>query len=308
MKELKLVSFLILSAFLVNCSSGDSEPEPNSNPTPEIPDPPAVDPSPVQVSTFFNINAADALTLDDNGNLFATNYGTDIVYRITPDRNISTFASNQLGAAGMDFDSEGFLYLARYDVADIAKISPDGSEITQFAAAVPGPIAVEFDSQGNLFVNNNVNSAYTKIDPDGNKTRVTISSVNNSSLTLDDDDNIYISDYTTGIIHKVDAETGDQTVFANLPVTGGVGYITYSNDYFFATSLTDHQIFMIDMNGSVEVIAGQRGVTGTRNGSGDVATFHNPIGIVASSDGNTLFVAQNGGSGAIRMITGFRTD
>ncbi|MBV1922532.1 MAG: hypothetical protein KUG68_00735, partial [Flavobacteriaceae bacterium] len=64
-------------------------------------------------------------------------------------------------------------------------------------------------------------------------------------------------------------------------------------------------VYQIDSVGNAERIAGIPGVSGTTDGDGNTATFNRPIGIVASEDGKTLYVAQNGGDGAIRVLTGF---
>ena len=67
-------------------------------------------------------------------------------------------------------------------------------------------------------------------------------------------------------------------------------------------------IFMIDSKGRYEIIAGKQGVSGNLDGSLEEATFDRPNGIVASKDGKTLYVAQQGEEGAIRVITGFNNN
>lgn len=264
-----------------------------------------VQPSSVQVTTIATLNAADGLALDEFGNIFASNYNNDIVYKIDTDHNISTFISNQDGAAGITFDGQGFIYLARYESRDIVKISADGSSIEPYASGVAAPIGIAFDSDGNLFTNNNVNNSITKIDINGNKSVQSISINNNSSVAVDENNNKYVTDYNSGRIIKIDATTNQESVFTNLPISGGVGYIIYSNGNFYATAVTDQLIFKIDTNGQHEIIAGIQSKVGVKDGNGNVATFNRPIGIAASPDGKTLYVGQNGGSGAIRVITGF---
>ncbi len=260
------------------------------------------EPSKVEILTYASIDAGDGLEIDEDGNLYATNYNKHIVYKIDLDKKITTFASNQLGAAGMVFDGSGNLYVARYSSSQIGKISPDGNTITTYSNGVAAPIAVDFDSQGNLYTNNNVNNAITKIDVDGSKTIIAVGVFNNSSLTIDANDNIYVSDYESGLIKKVDATTNAETTFANLSNTG-VSFIIYSEGFFYATGIDDHVIYMIDGNGKFEIIAGVKGKSGSTDGNGDKATLTKPNAIVASSDGKTLYVAAGGD---IRVITGFR--
>lgn len=263
-------------------------------------------PSTVEVTTLAILKAADALALDSQGLLYAANYGQSKVYTIESDGSFSTFLSNQPGAAGITFDSVGNFYLARYESADIIKRDANTGSIEVFASSVAAPIALDFDSRQNLYTNNNVNNFITRISPEGNKEIIDVAVFNNSSLAIDEEDNIYVSDYASGVITKIDAATNAQSVFVNIPVvSGGIAFIIYSKAYFYATALADGTIYQIDKDGNVKLIAGISSVTGTTDGNGNTATFDQPIGIIASEDGNTLYVAQNGGSGAIRVITGF---
>ena len=99
------------------------------------------------------------------------------------------------------------------------------------------------------YTNNNYNNALTSINQNGVKNVLHTSSFNNSSLTIDDNDNIYVSDYNSGVIKKIDAQSQSESTFTNLPiVTGGVGFIIYSQGYFFASAIRDNVIYMIDEN------------------------------------------------------------
>ena len=308
----KAIILLLMLIPLISCSDSSSDPmevipvnpigDGGEDPTDPV-DPPSS--SSVQVATYAAIKAADGLAVDSNGNLFASSYGTSKVYKIDTNQAISVFIENQPGAAGIVFNDQNELCLARYNVSDIVKISDQGVLTTTIADGVLGTIALVFDTDGNLYTNNNVNSTVTKIDANGVKTIINHTLYNNSSVTLDTNNNMYVSDYDSGKIIKIDAQTNTVSSFVNLPINGGVGFIMYSNDYFYATALADNVIYKIDMQGVAEIIAGIEGVAGSVNGNGDVATFNTPNGIAVSADGNTLYVAQQGGSGAIRVITGF---
>ncbi|WP_223032227.1 DUF11 domain-containing protein [Hanstruepera marina] len=266
-------------------------------------------PSLVQVSTYAtSVFAGDGLAIDSSGNLYATNYWNDIVYKIDTNQSVTIFSNNHDGAAGMVLDSNDNIYLARYEAFDIVKLDSEGNTIEVVANEIAAPIAVDFDSNGNIYTNNNVNNAITKIDPQGNKTIIPVGIYNNSSLTIDDDDNIYVSDYNSGIIKKIDAITNQQSTFVNLPLNNGsgIGFIIYSDGYFYATSIGDNTVLMIDSDGTSEIIAGLQGVEGHTDGNGDVATLTSPNAIVASEDGRTLYIVS--GEGSVRKIEGFRED
>ncbi|WP_430411832.1 hypothetical protein [Kordia sp.] len=308
----KTVILIFISIPMLSCSDSSSDtidimsPNPDTGQNPTDPTDP-VDPptSSVQVTTLTSLKAADGLAIDSNDNLFAASYGTSKVYKIDANQAVSVFIENQPGAAGMIFNDQNELCLARYNVSDIVKISDQGVVTGTLVSNVPGTIALASDTNGNLYTNNNTIGTITKIDTSGNKTTINHTIINNSSVTLDGDNNIYVSDYESGKIIKIDAQTNTVSTFTNLPITGGIGFIIYSNGYFYATAITDNVIFKINMQGVATIIAGKKGVAGSVNGNGDVATFNTPNGIVTSTDGNTLYVAQHGGSGAIRVITGF---
>lgn len=84
---------------------------------------------------------------------------------------------------------------------------------------------------------------------------------------------------------------------------------TFSGDGYSAIDAVG-DIFLADTannevrcisGGSVFTIAGNWTATGEVNGTGDVATFHAPVGIAVTPDGQTVFVADQGGN-TIRII------
>ncbi len=261
----------------------------------------------IRVSTYAVIKAGDGLTIDLAGNLYAANFGQSKVYKIDNNAVVSAFISNQPGSAGMVFDDQGILNLANYNSAQIVRIDQSGNVLNVLASGVANPIALDFNSQGVLFTNNNYNNAITSISQAGVKNIIYTSTFNNSSLTLDENDNVYVSDYNSGVIKKIDSQTRSESTFTTLPiVNGGIGFIIYSHGYFFASAISDNVIYMIDEKGNYKKIAGTEGVSGKADGTGDVATFDKPNGMVTSADGKTLFVAQQGNHFGIRKITGYR--
>jgi len=264
----------------------------------------AKEPFAAQIQTIAILKAADALSLGTNGNLFASSYNNSTVFKIDQTNQVSTFVSSQNGAAGMAFDELGNMYLARYGLSDIAIINKEGNVVEVYADSVARAIAVDFDSKNNLYINNNYSNSITKISNDGNKNTIYTRLFNNSSLTVDDQDNVFVSDYDSGVITKIDSSNETETVFTTLPVSG-VGYIDFANGYIFASAHNDHVIFIIDSQGQATIIAGLIGEPGSTDGHGGIAKFSTPLGLIATANGDSLYVAQNGGEGAIRLITEF---
>ncbi len=265
--------------------------------------------SQVEVSTIATLTAPDGIARDDFGNLYASRYtftGLGAVFKIDRNQNISTFVNNQPWPAGLLFAENVLLYLTRYDNNDIVQISPDGVLLDTIATGMVGPIGLDFDSQGNLYGNNHTAFHITRIDTAGNQSSyVNHSRFNTSSLTFDDQDIMYISRYLSPEIVKVTpSQTPQAETFVNLPIQGGVGFIIYSGNYLYATAINDDMIMRISLSGEIDTLAGS-GIRGHLDGSGDIAHFHTPNGIVASENGDTLWVAEGGGF--IRMITNIST-
>ena len=88
------------------------------------------------------LGAITALALDANGNLFVCDPDNHIVFRVSPDGSLSTFAGN--GAPGF---------------------TGDGGPATNASIASPSGLAV--DAAGNLYVSDLVNNRIRKVSPAG---------------------------------------------------------------------------------------------------------------------------------------------
>ncbi len=285
---------IIFASILIACSNYSSSED-------ELPDISNPEPSKILVTTLTNIEAFDAIDFGSDGYLYAANYSKDIVYKIDKNGNQEVFASNQDGAAGIDFDSLGNMYLARYDASDIVVISSSGELKSIYENELYGPIGVELDADGNLFVSNHLAFFVSKIDTEGKLTRLAIPNFpNSSSLTLDHSGNIYVTSYVDGRIIKIDSETGAVSNFISLPVSG-LGYITYANNELYATNIIGNLVYRITMSGSFEIIVGT-GEAGYKDGPGNFAKLTRPLGITTNLAGDTLYVAD---SKTIRIITNF---
>lgn len=283
--------------FLIANFACSTSSEPDEEPTPTL-----LEPSKAWVQTISNVSASDAITLGKDGYLYASNYGTDIVYKIDKRGNSEIFISNQDGAAGIDFDDTGDMYLARYEAGDVVVISPEGEVRRVYATGLLGPIAIEFDATGNLFINNYHARYLSKVTTDGKLVNSFLHGfLNSSSLTFDDSGNIYLTSYENGRILKINSESGVVSMFLDSRVNG-FGYITYANNELYATNIKGNKVYRISMEGNLEILAGT-GREGLKDGSGDTAEFTRPIGIIANTTGDTLFVAD---AKAIRMITNHR--
>ena len=92
------------------------------------------------VSPFVTsgLNSPEGMAFDAGGNLYAANFNTNSVLRITPAGAVSTFATGLNGPAGLAFDAAGNLYAANLSLGTVHKITPAGA-VTPFATGLGQP-------------------------------------------------------------------------------------------------------------------------------------------------------------------------
>ncbi len=69
------------------------------------------------------------LALDHENNIYVSNFITPTVHKITPDGEVSVYATDPrlAGGVGIDFDRRGNLVVGNFSTADIVSITPEGS-------------------------------------------------------------------------------------------------------------------------------------------------------------------------------------
>ncbi|MFM8762623.1 MAG: NHL repeat-containing protein, partial [Solirubrobacterales bacterium] len=100
------------------------------------------------------------ITIDEAGNIYTANAGSNSVSKITPGGVASTFASTGAGSSPYDlaFDRDGNLYVANNGNDTVSKFSPSGNPagapwpVSIGAGANPWDITV--DSAGNVYTAN----------------------------------------------------------------------------------------------------------------------------------------------------------
>ena len=221
------------------------------------------------VSTFASASTSGAtwtdLTFDSSGNLYwavnnhynGTTYNlTSYVYKITPQGDMTTFASvSTEGAQGVSlaWDTSGNLYWAIANRTNgsnfnrthyVYKITPEGSRSTFASVTVVGGsgTSIVFGPDGNLYwaitarwngSNYNLTGYVYKITPQGDMTTLASAPTQGSmatSLAVDSDNNIYwavSNNYSggyglTSYVYKVD-QSGTITTFARETTQGAYG-------------------------------------------------------------------------------------
>lgn len=136
------------------------------------------------------------------------------------------------------------------------------------------PVGVAFDAGGNLYVADSGNSVIRKLTPTG--VSATIAGSASAMGTSDG--------------------TGSN---AHFTTPGGIAVDSSGNMYVADTG--NHSIRKVTPTGVVTTLAGVTGTSGFADGTGAVARFNNPTGIVLSASGD-LYVADTGNN-SIRKVT-----
>ena len=159
------------------------------------------------------------IATDSLGNLFVTNFHSNVVTKIEPDRTKSVFAQTDIGPSGIYADELDNIYVAHYGPlagggSTILKVSPNG-DVTTFA-------------EGGLLDS-----------PIG--------------LTMDDLGNIITANFNNGNVIKITPE-GIQSLIAHIPSPYGyaIGHLEFVKNRIFATGLIDQKIYVIRKNGKVK--------------------------------------------------------
>lgn len=261
-----------------------------------------------------SIDSNDALTIDSEGNIYASEFGTwtangglgTKILKITPQGTVTDYATDMSGPLGITIDDENNLYVIdgnNGSTGNIVKIAPDGTKTT-IATLNGWPAGIVKDADGNLYVSNYNLAVLHKIDSEGNVSVIS----NDTNLTgcvgidLDENNNIILGNYNDGSIYSVSQSGVVSTItrIAGLPDLFALGYITYSEGYVYATGIGTNRIYKVDLEGNTEVFAGN-GSGATVDGSVDNASFNGPNGIVVDEVNDVMYI-QDWGAQALRKI------
>lgn len=266
--------------------------------------------------------AGDALTIDKAGNVYASDYaGTGtanngngtVVYKISPDGKSTEFVTGLNGPAGSAFDADGAFFVSNFNDGTVTKVTPMGQKTT-FASGLEGPVGLIIDAAGSIYVAvaglTGPGTKVYKFSPSGQKTVFAdLASLNGIALggmAFDGQQNLYVSNFVNGRIIKI-TPAGVASLFvdmakAGVPFSPPIGYVVFSNNRFYVTSIGGHQIYRISQDAVVTVLAGT-GVAGGKDGTFSQSQFDGPNGIVATRTGDTLYVSEANARRLRRLVS-----
>lgn len=244
------------------------------------------------VTTAADPWASDGVAVAANGDIYVSNRTS--ISRVTPEGEVSVFATGFVTANGFHFDSKGNLFVADFEGSAVRKITPDGV-MTTFASGLNGPAAVWVDKDDNLLVSlygagySGTGAAVLKITPDG-----TVSTYASGgglqdvvSIVSDENGNVYAGNWASGTLFNITG--GNVSVLA---VVGGVSnHVCYSHGYIYIPSPSLAQVRRVSLSGTVETFIG----TETRqviDGPIAGADFDRPNSCAISADGTIMYVME----------------
>jgi hypothetical protein len=213
------------------------------------------------------------MTIDATGNVFASDYASGGIRKITPAGVVTTVATGLFANEGIVMGNDDTLIVNDAGTNRIAKIAPSGS-ISTFAFVGGFNVGLAKGINDTLYSVDNSNHRIYKIDPLGTVTNFVGSGVSGSADG-------------TGIAATFNAPIGI--------VADGVGNL-------FVADLGNNRIRKITPAGVVTTFAGS-GTAATTDGTGTLAEFNSPWAVVISPVTGTLFISENGSS-AIRALSG----
>ncbi len=184
---------------------------------------------------------------------------------IDPEAEVETIISDFAGNDAVSVDRSGNVYVSEFgqfvgangNGTRVFKVSKSG-KLTEFLSDLTGPLGNAIDGQGNFYVVNGSGGGsgdILKITTDG--TRTVLATINGfpSGLTLDYQNNVYVSNFGTPTVHKI-TPSGEVSVYATDPrLAGGVGIDFDRRGNLVVGNFATADILSIDPNGSVSLIA-----------------------------------------------------
>lgn len=243
----------------------------------------------------------DGVSIGPDGNIYVSGGPGGTIRRVTPEGEVSVFATGFVSANGSRFDSKGNLFVADWAGNAVRKITPDGV-MTTFASGLNGPAGVWIDEDDNLLV-----SLYGTSGPGGTVVKITPDGIVSTyasggglmdvvSIVGDENGNVYAGNWASGTLFNITG--GNVSVLA---VTGGASnHVCYSHGYIYIPSPTSALVRRVSLTGTVETFIG----TSTRqviDGPIGSADFDRPNACAISADGTTMYVMERE-KGSVRKV------
>jgi sugar lactone lactonase YvrE len=226
------------------------------------------------------LNGPDGIVVDRDDNVFIANWGRDAkgttVIQIDKNEKEAIYLDSLSSPDGLAFDKNGNLYVSCFASGQIIKITP-GKKREIYASGLDHPSDIKFNAAGELFVScfgNFDGTKVLKITSLGRQTVFVDSLSVPLGLVFDKNQDLYVSNFASGIIYRVD-KSGQKKVYAQLPNTPA-GYFQYlafdSSGNLYCPSFGHDCIYKIEQDGRISrlFISNENGDDKVLNGPNSV--------------------------------------
>ena len=251
------------------------------------------------VTTFTEGTPDDAIALDSNGNIYASNFTGDTVFKFDSVGNATSFITGLNTPNGLAFDSNDNLYVCDYVGQTIFMYDNSGAPLNSFSVSGnPSGLIKSFDSDDVIYTNYPQNTI-NRLAVDGTISVISSAPELNGPVGLAYDENgvLYVGNYEDREIYRVLAN-GDLEYIAQLPTDGGqfpnLGFIAYSQGKIWGTIMGSDKIYYVNPIGVDDYTLFAGSTQGGMDGDISEATFNTPNGILFNDTGDTMYVTDFG--------------
>ena len=260
------------------------------------------------VTTIVGPNSGinDALVVDSIGNIYGSDFGASStggssIYKIDTAGIVTTFSTGYSSCNGLAFDHIGNLYVVDFTSAQqnhqVYKLDAVGNK-TAYGPKISGASGIIFDPNSDtLFVSqySGASNSISKLSPDGTVSLYCNHNLLNGpvGMAFDDNDNLYVANFTDGEIYKVTHGGDSLTFIAKVPNSGswGIGFMIFANGNLYATAIGKHKVIEISTSGIMTDFAGT-GFAGSTDGEAHLAEFNRPNGIATNWNQDKIYISD----------------
>ena len=260
------------------------------------------------VSTFTDGTPDDAIAVDSNGNIYASNFTGDTVFKFTQVGDVTAFVTGLNTPNGLAFDSNDNLYVCDYVGQAIYKYDSSGVQLNSFPiTGNPSGLIKSFDNDGVIYTNY-PEKTINRLAVDGTVTLVSSAPELNGPVGLAYDENgvLYVGNYADRNIYRVLAN-GDVEYIAQLPTDGApfpnLGFIAYGQGKIWGTTMGSDKIYSVNPDEVDDIVLFAGSTQGSDDGDISMATFNTPNGILFDPNDETTLYITDFGTKNLRIIS-----
>ena len=256
------------------------------------------------------------VAIDGAGNVFVADSSNQVIRKIAPNGDVTTFAGTPHLAGTADGKPGAFnfpaavavnkttneVYVADTFNSTIRKITPDGV-VGTLATGLHHPLGIAVASDGAVYVADTDADSVVRVTPGGAVTTLgTFVNAGPAAIAVDANGTLYIAGFRNASIYKWPAGgTATQLVKPGAGIVGSRGLALDANGTLTVSDYYTNRICRVAPDGTVTRLAGSVTTSPLVDGSGDSARFLGSAGIAFDDAGN-LFIADEFNQ-AIRRMT-----